>query len=112
GGRAGFGLAGFGRGAFALAAALLFPPVCISCRKRAGAHGLLCGDCWPKIDFITPPLCAKLGLPLPYDTSEPSLSAAAIAEPPVYDRGRPAARYSSTMGELIQRFNMGIGMKA
>jgi len=95
------------RGAVALAADLLFPPVCISCRKRAGAHGLLCGDCWPKIDFITPPLCAKLGLPLPYDTSEPSLSAAAIAEPPVYDRGRAAARYSSTMRELIQRFKYG-----
>jgi len=95
------------RGAVALAADLLFPPVCISCRKRAGAHGLLCGDCWPKIDFITPPLCAKLGLPLPYDTGEPSLSAAAMAEPPVYDRGRAAARYSSTMRELIQRFKYG-----
>ncbi|MGC1346504.1 MAG: hypothetical protein WA863_10480 [Methyloceanibacter sp.] len=31
------------RGMLALAADLLLPPVCISCRKRAGAHGLLCG---------------------------------------------------------------------
>ena len=33
------------RGALNLGADLLLPPVCISCRKRAGAHGLLCGDC-------------------------------------------------------------------
>ena len=34
------------RSALNLGADLLLPPVCISCRKRAGAHGLLCGDCW------------------------------------------------------------------
>jgi predicted amidophosphoribosyltransferase len=44
---------------------LLLPPVCIACRKRVGAHGLLCGDCWTKIDFIAPPLCVRLGVPLP-----------------------------------------------
>jgi predicted amidophosphoribosyltransferase len=43
-------------------------------------------------------------VPLPYDAGEPSLSAAAIADPPVYDRARAAARYSSTMRELIQGF--------
>ncbi len=81
------------RGALRLAADLLLPPVCISCRKRAGAHGLLCGDCWLKIDFIAPPLCIRLGIPLPYDTGEPSISAAAVADPPVYDRARAGARY-------------------
>jgi predicted amidophosphoribosyltransferase len=95
------------RGALNLAADLLLPPVCFSCRKRAGAHGLLCGDCWPKIDFIAPPLCLRLGIPLPYDTGEPSLSAAAVADPPVYDRARAAARYSSTMRDLIQSFKYG-----
>jgi ComF family protein len=95
------------RGALNLAADLLLPPVCISCRKRAGAHGLLCGDCWARIDFIVPPLCARLGIPLPYDTGEPSLSAGAIADPPVYDRARAAARYSSTMRDLIQSFKYG-----
>jgi predicted amidophosphoribosyltransferase len=95
------------RSMFALAADLLLPPVCISCRKRAGAHGLLCSDCWAKIDFIAPPLCARLGVPLPYDTGEPSLSAAAIADPPVYDHARAAARYSSTMRDLIQSFKYG-----
>jgi ComF family protein len=99
--------AGVLRGALMALADLLLPPVCIACRKRVGAHGLLCGDWWTKIDFIVPPLCARLGVPLPYDTGTPSLSAGAIADPPVYDRARAAARYSSTMRELIQRFKYG-----
>ncbi|MBK5197824.1 MAG: ComF family protein [Methyloceanibacter sp.] len=83
---------------------VLLPPVCIACRTRIGSHGLLCGACFAKIDFIAPPICARLGVPLPYEAGEPSLSAAAIAKPPVYDRARAAARYSSTMRELVQSF--------
>ena len=83
---------------------LLLPPVCISCRARVFSHGLLCGACFAKIDFIAPPLCARLGIPLPYDAGDPALSAAAIASPPVYDCARAAARYSDTMRELIQSF--------
>ena len=83
---------------------LLLPPVCIACRSRISSHGLLCGECFASIDFIAPPICARLGVPLPYDTGEPSLSAAAIASPPVYDRARAVARYSETMRDLIQGF--------
>ena len=82
----------------------LLPPVCISCRTRIGSHGLLCGTCFAKIDFIAPPLCARLGIPLPFEAGEPLLSAAAIASPPVYDRARAASHYSDTMRELIQSF--------
>jgi predicted amidophosphoribosyltransferase len=82
----------------------LLPPVCISCGPRVGSHGLLCGTCFAKIGFITPPLCARLGIPLPFEAGDPLLSAAAIASPPVYDRARAAARYSDTMRELIQSF--------
>jgi len=28
------------------------------------SHGLLCGECFAKIDFIAPPICARLGIPL------------------------------------------------
>ena len=62
------------------------------CRRRVGGHELLCGACFVSIDFITPPLCARLGVPLPYEAGEPLLSAAAIATPPMYDRARAAAR--------------------
>jgi ComF family protein len=90
---------------FAPIADLLLPPVCVVCRKRIGGHGLICGACFAQIEFIGPPLCDRLGVPLPYDTGEgKQLSAAAITKPPVYDRARAVARYSSTMRELIQSF--------
>src|SRR5690606_15640252 len=82
------------RVALGAAADLLLPPVCIGCRARVQSHGLLCGDCFAGIEFIAPPLCDRLGVPLPYDVGTPSLSAAAIAAPPVYDRARAVARYS------------------
>jgi len=46
----------------------------------------------------------RLGIPLPYETGEPLLSAAAIADPLFYDRARAATRYSDTMRELIHGF--------
>ncbi|MBM3545070.1 MAG: ComF family protein [Alphaproteobacteria bacterium] len=92
------------RSALGTLANLILPPVCIVCRTRIGAHGLLCGACFAQIDFIAPPICDRLGVPLPYDPGAPSLSAAAIAEPPVYDRARAVARYSVTMRELIHAF--------
>ncbi len=95
------------RTALHAAADLLLPPVCIACRTRINSHGLLCGDCFGKIEFIAPPLCARLGVPLPYDPGEPALSAAAIAAPPVYDRARAVARYSETMRDLVQSFKYG-----
>lgn len=92
------------RAALRASADLILPPVCIACRTPVGSHGLLCGPCFSGIEFITPPLCTRLGVPLPYDTGEPYLSAAALAAPPVYDRARAVARYSQTMRDLIQGF--------
>lgn len=86
------------------AADLVLPPVCVVCRAPTASHGLVCGPCFSGIEFIAPPLCSRLGVPLPYDTGEPYLSAAAIAAPPVYDRARAVARYSQTMRDLIQSF--------
>jgi ComF family protein len=68
------------------------------------AHDALCPACWRQIDFIRPPLCDRLGLPMPFDTGAPMLSAAAIANPPDYDRARAAARFSGLMRELVLAF--------
>ncbi|MFD0986193.1 ComF family protein [Methyloligella solikamskensis] len=92
------------RAVFDAVADLLLPPVCIGCRTSIDRHGQLCGACWSKIDFITSPICDRLGIPLPFETGEVMLSAAAMADPPAYDRARAAACYTTTMRELIQSF--------
>ena len=65
------------------------------------AHNTLCAACWSGVDFIRPPVCDRLGLPLPFATGDVSLSASAMAAPPVYDRARAVAPYSGLMRRLI-----------
>lgn len=80
---------------------LVFPPVCVACRVAVWDHDTLCPGCWSKIDFIQPPLCDRLGLPMPYDTGGIMVSALAVAEPPDYDRARAAAHYSGVARDLV-----------
>jgi ComF family protein len=83
---------------------LIMPPVCLVCRAPISAHDALCASCWREIDFIRAPLCDRLGLPMPYDASlgmGPMISAAAAADPPVYDRARAVAAHAGSMRELV-----------
>lgn len=80
---------------------IVMPPVCLVCRTPIGGHDALCAPCWRQIDFIRPPLCDRLGLPLPFDTGGPMLSAAAVADPPSYDRARAVAAYTGSMRKLV-----------
>ena len=83
---------------------VVLPPLCLGCRTRIMAHDALCPACWRRIDFIRPPLCDRLGLPMPYDTGGPMLSAAAVADPPDFDRARAVASFDGLMRELIHSF--------
>jgi ComF family protein len=83
---------------------VVFPPLCIGCQSRLRDHDALCAECWRQIDFIRPPLCDRLGLPLPYDTGAPMISAAAAADPPPFERARAVARYDGLMRKLIHDF--------
>lgn len=83
---------------------VVVPPVCLDCRSPLADHDSLCPACWSKIDFIGPPLCDRLGIPLPFDAGEGAISAAAAAHPPAYDRARAVAVYDGAMKELIHGF--------
>jgi ComF family protein len=83
---------------------LVVPPCCLVCRTRIGAHHLLCPICWRDVRFIRPPLCDVLGIPLPFDTGERMVSAAALARPPAYDRARAVAHFTGSMRTLVHQF--------
>jgi ComF family protein len=91
------------RAALGACADLIVPPCCLICRARVGAHHLLCAACWRQVDFIRPPLCDVLGIPLPFDTGERTVSAAAVAFPPAYGRARAVAHYSGAMRTLVHQ---------
>mgnify|MGYP001766061194 CR=1 FL=1 len=70
---------------------LVFPPVCLACRRAVETHGALCPACWGRMRFIERPFCERLGLPFAQDLgAEGLLSPEAIANPPVYARARVA----------------------
>ncbi|MEO8651694.1 MAG: ComF family protein [Hyphomicrobiaceae bacterium] len=84
---------------------IIAPAVCLSCHARISAHDALCAGCWQRVSFITPPLCDRLGLPLPFGGGDtPLISAAAAADPPPYDRARAAAVFDQVVRELIHGF--------
>jgi len=85
-------------------ASLAMPPVCLACNASLGSRDCICPECWSRIDFIGPPLCDRLGLPMPFSTGGPMVSAAAIATPPTYRKARAIARYDGVMRTLIHGF--------
>lgn len=87
--------------AFGRISDLVLPPVCVACQIRLDAHDTLCPACWRGIDFIRPPLCDRLGIALPYDTGGVMVSAAAVADPPDYQRARAVAHYRGVMRDLV-----------
>ena len=89
------------RAAAATAADLVVPPLCLACHRPLAAHNSICARCWADIAFIRPPLCDRLGIPLPFDIGGTMVSAAAEADPPDYDRARAVARYDGVMRELV-----------
>lgn len=95
--------AGFAR-AWRAATDIVLPPLCLGCDTRLSDHDALCPECWRGIDFIRPPICDRLGIPMPYDIGAPMVSATAAAHPPLFDRARAVARYDGLMRDLIHEF--------
>ncbi len=83
---------------------LLLPPVCIACHEPLDCHNSLCPRCWSGLRFIRPPLCDRLGIPLPYDAGDQPVSSTALRHPPLYDRGRAALAFEGVARDLIHSF--------
>ena len=89
--------AGFGRNVLRL----LMPPLCIACHSPVAETNALCTSCWTRLSFIEPPICDRLGIPFPYDQGEGAVSAAAIADPPEWERARAAVVFDDLSRQLI-----------
>lgn len=67
----------------------------------------LCGACWGRLVFLEGPLCARCGVPFPYDPGSETMCGACIADPPVYRRGRAALAYDDASRPLVLAFKHG-----
>ena len=88
----------------AACADIVVPPSCLVCRTSLEEHHVLCAACWREVHFIRAPLCDVLGIPLPFDAGERTVSAGALARPPAYDRARAVAHFSGSMRTLVHQF--------
>lgn len=79
----------------------LLPPQCLSCRERVTEPASLCAGCWRALAFVTEPCCDRLGLPFAFDPGEGIVSAAALANPPAWDRARAAVRFNEPSRRLV-----------
>jgi len=88
-------------------AEIAVPPACVACRAPMATHDTLCPKCWLQVDFIRPPLCDRLGIPMAFGPEQAILSARAAADPPVYDRARAVATHTGMMRDLAHKLKYG-----
>jgi len=72
---------------------LVLPPRCPACRTIVDGDGRFCPACWPQLQFITTPCCARCGVPFEHDRGPGAECAVCLAEPPRYAVARAAMVY-------------------
>jgi ComF family protein len=77
------------------------PSLCLGCGGASGAPQCLCLACWTALQHLDEPVCDALGTPFAYDQGEGALSAAALADPPLWDRARAAVIFDDTAARLV-----------
>ncbi len=81
---------------------LVFPPLCIACRKPVAAPYSLCAACWGAVNFLDGPECDLCGLPFEVDPGPGTLCAGCLAHPPAFDRARAVMRYDeASKGPIV-----------
>ena len=86
---------------------LLLPPQCPVCNALVETEGVLCAECWPKVEFLGPPQCAACGMPFAFDMGEQALCGACARERPAFARARAVMAYGDVSRKVILAFKHG-----
>jgi ComF family protein len=80
---------------------VLTPSQCLGCGINVREPASLCVPCWARLLHLDDPVCDMLGTPFAYDQGPGILSAAALANPPAWDRSRAAVAFDDASRRLI-----------
>jgi len=83
---------------------IVLPPRCLACGTIVGAGTALCMDCWPGLELIGAPQCARCGLPFDFDQGPGAVCGSCAAQEPAFDRARAALRYNDLAARLVVGF--------
>ena len=84
----------------------VMPPRCLMCGAVVADPGALCGTCFEDVTFITPPYCARCGIPFidNYVAAVDTAICGACAErSPSFDKARAVCVYDEKSRSLITR---------
>ncbi|WP_284258079.1 ComF family protein [Acidocella aquatica] len=84
----------------------LLPPGCLACDTPVDDDGQFCLGCFRVANFVSAPMCAQCGAPLPHGglAGEGGLCPHCAARPPAFTQARAALRYDETAKKLILPF--------
>jgi ComF family protein len=84
----------------------LLPPSCLACDTPVGDDGQFCLACFRAANFVTAPLCAQCGVPLPFGHAAGAGGhcETCVAAPPAFTQARAALRYDALAQRLILPF--------
>lgn len=85
----------------------VLPPQCLACRTVVDTPGHLCGTCFSRFTFITPPHCGICGLPLDQAVTEDLMCGPCVVERPSYGRARAAFVYDAHSRPLVLKLKHG-----
>lgn len=91
----------------------LLPPRCLACDGDVFVQGTLCAGCFKGMSLITPPFCARCGVPFAHDgqagaeCSHGPLCARCAETPPAFASARAALRYDAGAKRLVLSFKHG-----
>ena len=80
---------------------LVTPSQCLGCGLPVREPASLCIACWIKLQHLDEPVCDMLGTPFAYDQGPGTLSVAALANPPEWDRSRAAVLFDDASRGLV-----------
>jgi ComF family protein len=86
---------------------LIVPPSCPACGARTAEPTTLCPACWRETKRISRPFCERLALPFSLDPGSGTISPAALAHPPRWDRARAAVLYEGPPTQLVTALKFG-----
>jgi ComF family protein len=112
GARSKFHLGSWGHKAWVGLIDFIVPPKCLVCREAVLQPASLCLSCWLGLNHIEAPVCNVLGTPFAYDQGAGAISAAALADPPSWDRARAAVGFDDASRGLVHAFKYRDTMEA
>ncbi len=87
---------------------VILPPRCPVTGDMVDSHGMISGEIWQDLEFISAPFCGCCGIPFDFETdAHQGLCMVCLTKLPPYQSARAALRYNDAARNIILGFKHG-----